>query len=53
MPDVKVNGLRVHYETTGRGEPIVLLSGLGTDQSAWASTQILAFVDAGFMCGSG
>src|SRR5262249_3487952 len=50
MPDVKVNGLRVHYETTGRGEPIVLLSGLGTDQSAWVLSQIPAFVDAGFMC---
>ncbi len=50
MPDVKVNGLRVHYKTTGRGEPIVLLSGLGTDQSAWALSQVPAFVAAGFMC---
>ena len=44
MPSVTSNGLRLHYEVTGAGEPVVLLTGLGTDHSAWDLAQIPALV---------
>ena len=36
MPRVFVNGSHFHYESTGVGEPIVFLSGLGGDSRAFA-----------------
>ena len=44
MPSVTSNGLRLHYEVTGAGEPGVLLTGLGTDHSAWDLAQVPALV---------
>ena len=29
MPDVHANGIDIHYEITGRGEPLVLIAGSG------------------------
>lgn len=35
MPDVTVNGIRIHYEIRGAGEPLVLIMGLGAPASRW------------------
>jgi len=35
MPDVTANGIRIHYEERGRGDPLVLIMGLGADGSLW------------------
>lgn len=32
---VKVNGVALHYEITGRGEPLILIEGLGTATWLW------------------
>jgi len=32
---VKVNGVSLHYEITGRGEPLILIEGLGTATWLW------------------
>jgi pimeloyl-ACP methyl ester carboxylesterase len=35
MPNIKVNGITLHYQERGRGEPLVLIMGLGADHSVW------------------
>ena len=35
MPTVKVNDISLYYEIHGKGEPLVLVMGLGTDISEW------------------
>ena len=35
MPDVKANGINIHYEERGHGDPLVLIMGLGADGSVW------------------
>jgi 3-oxoadipate enol-lactonase len=35
MPYVKVNDIQMYYEIQGKGEPLVLILGLGTDISEW------------------
>jgi pimeloyl-ACP methyl ester carboxylesterase len=35
MPDVTANGIRIHYEERGKGEPLLLIMGLGADGSKW------------------
>ena len=36
MPDIQINDLTIHYESTGDGSPLVLLPGLlGTIESNW------------------
>ncbi len=35
MPDVKSNGITIHYEERGRGEPLILIMGLGAPGSRW------------------
>src|SRR5262249_60651597 len=36
MPTVRVNGIRMFYEETGGGEPLILIMGFGGDHLAWA-----------------
>ena len=36
MPDVKANGITLHYEERGAGDPLVLIVGLGSDGANWA-----------------
>jgi pimeloyl-ACP methyl ester carboxylesterase len=42
MPIAKVNGININYTVEGRGEPLVMIMGLGGDQSAWKH-QVSAF----------
>lgn len=35
MPAVKANGINIYYETRGDGEPLLLISGTGTDHMLW------------------
>jgi pimeloyl-ACP methyl ester carboxylesterase len=42
MPIAKVNGINLHYRISGRGEPLVLIAGWGTDLRTWAF-QVSAF----------
>ena len=36
MPSVNANGLRLFYQDTGSGPPLVLLMGHGLDHGFWA-----------------
>lgn len=36
MPLVKSNGIEVYFEERGKGEPLILIMGLGADASLWA-----------------
>ena len=42
MPKVRVNGIELYYEESGRGEPLLLIMGFGGDHQAWAF-QVPAF----------
>lgn len=35
MPIVQTNGINMHYEERGTGEPLILIMGLGADGSVW------------------
>ncbi len=35
MPQVKANGIELYYEERGKGEPLILIMGLGADGSLW------------------
>jgi pimeloyl-ACP methyl ester carboxylesterase len=35
MASVRINGVQIHHDVTGHGEPIVLITGLGGDVSFW------------------
>lgn len=36
MPTAQINGINIAYETTGQGEPLLLIMGLGGDSSHWS-----------------
>src|SRR5947207_3139197 len=35
MPTVRVNGVRLFYESSGTGEPLLLIPGFACDHSIW------------------
>jgi pimeloyl-ACP methyl ester carboxylesterase len=35
MPRVQANGIEINYEETGEGDPLILIMGLGADQTKW------------------
>ena len=35
MPHAELNGLQIHYDVHGQGEPLVCVHGLGCDRRAW------------------
>ncbi len=45
MPSIMTNGIRTHYEITGRGPAILFVSGLGGTAAYW-QPQVEAFADA-------
>src|SRR4051794_22171690 len=36
MPHADLNGLEIHYDVYGEGDPLVCVHGLGCDRCAWA-----------------
>lgn len=38
MPKIKVNDINLYYETYGKGQPIVFISGFATDHAKWMLT---------------
>ncbi|MFD9051147.1 alpha/beta fold hydrolase [Streptomyces zaomyceticus] len=48
MPVVPVNGIRLNYEDTGEGEPVVMIQGTGGGRTAWQLHQVPALTAAGF-----
>jgi len=48
MPCVTVNGVRLHYEDYGSGEPVVLVPGSGASGRVWRTHQVPALIAAGF-----
>jgi len=36
MPTININDTQLYYETRGRGRPLLLIAGLGSDSSSWA-----------------
>lgn len=55
MPTVEVNGINMYYEIHGRGEPILLIMGMGADLTMWGDIiyklaekyQVIAFDNRG------
>ncbi|MFE7275208.1 alpha/beta fold hydrolase [Streptomyces sp. NPDC057623] len=47
MPSARINGIRLHYEDTGEGEPVLLVMGQGAGGRAWHLHQVPALVQAG------
>jgi pimeloyl-ACP methyl ester carboxylesterase len=43
MPELEVNGVTLHYERVGAGEPIVFVSGTGVGGGIWRRAQIPRF----------
>ncbi|MER6347263.1 alpha/beta fold hydrolase [Streptomyces sp. NPDC001595] len=48
MPSARINGIRLHYEDTGHGDPVVLVMGRGAGGRAWHLHQVPALVAAGY-----
>jgi 3-oxoadipate enol-lactonase len=44
MPSIDAGGAEIYYETTGEGDPLVLIMGLGADSRGWAM-QTSAFAE--------
>ncbi|KPI10853.1 hypothetical protein OK074_3035 [Actinobacteria bacterium OK074] len=47
MPSAEVNGIRLHYEDQGHGEPVLLIMGQGAGGRAWHLYQVPDLVAAG------
>jgi len=41
MASAQVNGVNLHYDVEGEGPPLLLISGLGANSSAWATVKPL------------
>ncbi|MGC4903850.1 alpha/beta fold hydrolase [Micromonospora echinospora] len=48
MPFVTVDDVRLHYEDSGTGDPVVMIMGTGTRGQAWHLHQVPALVAAGY-----
>ncbi|GAA3353908.1 hypothetical protein GCM10017744_009350 [Streptomyces antimycoticus] len=40
MPVVHVNGIQLHYEEAGEGEPVVMIQGTGAGGTVWQLHQV-------------
>lgn len=50
MAEVHVNGVRIHYELRGEGDPVLMLPGSGMKAETYDLTQTPAFLEAGHTC---
>ncbi len=50
MPDVRRDGLRIHYEVAGSGIPLMLLAGAGGDGSMWRRAGYVDALRGDFQC---
>jgi 3-oxoadipate enol-lactonase len=41
MPKAKINGITIDYMVEGQGEPLIMIIGLGSDQSNWRLQTVL------------
>lgn len=48
MPDAAVNGITLHYEEFGSGEPVLLIMGSGARGGVWRLYQVPALLAAGY-----
>jgi pimeloyl-ACP methyl ester carboxylesterase len=48
MPHVSVNGVRLHYDEYGAGEPVLLVPGSGGSGRVWRAHQVPSLTAAGF-----
>ena len=48
MPKANVNGIELHYEEQGSGEPILLIMGLATQLIAWPPAFVAGLVERGY-----
>jgi pimeloyl-ACP methyl ester carboxylesterase len=48
MPIAVVNGIRIHFDEYGSGEPVLLIMGAGARGGLWRTHQIPALTAAGF-----
>jgi pimeloyl-ACP methyl ester carboxylesterase len=48
MPLISANGIRLAYERTGRGEPVLLIMGQAAGGNVWSMYQVPALVAAGY-----
>lgn len=48
MPYVFTNGVRLAYQRTGRGEPVLLIMGTGAGGNVWSMYQVPALERAGY-----
>ena len=47
MPIERINGIRLHYEESGSGEPVVMVMGSGAGGRSWHLHQVPALRAAG------
>lgn len=47
MPIARLNGVRLHYDTYGTGEPVVMVTGTGAPGRMWRTHQVPALTAAG------
>ncbi|MGA4857278.1 alpha/beta fold hydrolase [Streptomyces koyangensis] len=48
MPIERINGIRLHYEESGSGEPVVMVMGSGAGGRSWHLNQVPALSAAGY-----
>lgn len=48
MPNIRANGIELHYESFGQGEPILLIMGIGAQMIQWDEDFCLALSMQGF-----
>jgi pimeloyl-ACP methyl ester carboxylesterase len=48
MPSIDANGITIEYETTGTGEPLLLVMGLGGQLTDWPAEYVELLAEAGF-----
>ncbi|SRR5216683_97009 len=48
MPIAAINGIRLHFDEYGSGEPVVLITGTGAGGRVWKPHQVPALIAAGY-----